>query len=316
MDEYRCLVCSGVARIEGRKVDCSRCGKFQITREAEANLRSDGEPWPRRVSCWIRHTTLMDGQDVKLQSKDIERIKQSWRERNVSEKQDALLLALAKQSAYPGHAVFFTDSHHHVLAWAESEKEGAFHLKTLKQRGLVDKADTDITFVVTAAGWDRVAEICSKNPLSTDLVFVAMAFDPRLTEAWVAGLQPGIRDAGYRPERVDTKPHADKIDDRIMAMIREARFVVVDVTTQNRGAYFEAGFALGLNRPVIWSVRADEIGDVHFDTRQFNHIVWNDPAHLREQIRDRVLGVLGRGPNTACSTPELAKRIDGLREAG
>jgi nucleoside 2-deoxyribosyltransferase len=128
------------------------------------------------------------------------------------------------------------------------------------------------------------------------LVFVAMTFDPALSTAWTDGLQPGIAAAGYRPERVDTGHHNGKIDDRIMAMIREARFVVVDVTTQNRGAYFEAGFALGLDRPVLWSVRADEIDSVHFDTRQFNHIVWSDPADLRDKIRDRILGVFGRGP--------------------
>ncbi len=231
-----------------------------------------------------------------FKSDDLERLKESWRERSVSEKQDALLLALAKMSKYPGYAVPIVPYCDHVLAWCELEEEFDYHLQTMRERGLATAPTMEPEWIITPTGWDRIAEISTKAHVSTDLVFVAMTFDPALSTAWNDGLQPGIAAAGYRPERVDTGHHAGKIDDRIMAMIREARFVVVDVTTQNRGAYFEAGFALGLDRQVIWSVREDDLANVHFDTRQFNHVVWTDPADLRDKIRDRVLGVFGRGP--------------------
>jgi hypothetical protein len=43
---------------------------------------------------------------------------------------------------------------------------------------------------------------------------------------------------------------------------------------------------------VIWSCRADCIDHVHFDTRQFNHIVWNDAAELRVKLSNRIRAVI------------------------
>ncbi len=59
------------------------------------------------------------------------------------------------------------------------------------------------------------------------------------------------------------------------------------------GVYYEAGFAQGLGIPVIWTVKADHIDHVHFDTRQFNHITWTDAADLREKLKNRIGAVLG-----------------------
>jgi hypothetical protein len=42
------------------------------------------------------------------------------------------------------------------------------------------------------------------------------------------------------------------------------------------GVYYEAGFAHGLGKEVIWTCREDVIDHIHFDTRQYNHITWNE----------------------------------------
>jgi hypothetical protein len=38
-----------------------------------------------------------------------------------------------------------------------------------------------------------------------------MWFDPDLDTAWKDGFQKGISAAGYKPMRIDTKEHANKI---------------------------------------------------------------------------------------------------------
>jgi hypothetical protein len=94
----------------------------------------------------------------------------------------------------------------------------------------------------------------------------------------------------------------NKIDDEIIAEIRRSRFVVADFTSEPEkprgGVYFEAGFAQGLNTPVIWTCREDMLGSVHFDTRQFNHIAWTSPQDLRAKLKNRIGAVLGQGPLT------------------
>lgn len=64
--------------------------------------------------------------------------------------------------------------------------------------------------------------------------------------------------------------------------------LIADFTKQRGGVYFEAGFAMGLGIPVIWSCRSDDINNLHFDTRQYNHIVWNDYSDLRTKLVNRI----------------------------
>jgi len=40
------------------------------------------------------------------------------------------------------------------------------------------------------------------------------------------------------------------IADEIMIESKRSKFVIVDFTYNNRGAYFEAGYAQGLGRPI------------------------------------------------------------------
>jgi nucleoside 2-deoxyribosyltransferase len=74
--------------------------------------------------------------------------------------------------------------------------------------------------------------------------------------------------------------------------IRLAQFSIADFTGHRGGVYFESGFALGLGRPVIWTVHADHLTGSHFDTRQYNHIEYKTPAELREKLRDRILATI------------------------
>ncbi len=121
-----------------------------------------------------------------------------------------------------------------------------------------------------------------------------------MQQALEHGIEPAIKDAGYKPLRIDQKEHINKIDDEIIAEIRRSRFLVADFTHGVDGArggvYYEAGFAHGLNLPVIFTCREDAVEELHFDTEHYNHIVWTTPADLREKLTNRILAVIGEGP--------------------
>ncbi len=84
------------------------------------------------------------------------------------------------------------------------------------------------------------------------------------------------------------------IDVKIMAEIKNSRFLVADVTQQNKGVYFEAGYALGLGLPVIWCIKEDDLKNVHFDTRQYNHITYKTEDELKEKLYDFVCAIIGK----------------------
>ena len=128
-----------------------------------------------------------------------------------------------------------------------------------------------------------------------------MWFDESMDEVWEEGFRPAIRDAGYEGVRIDRKEHLSKIDDEIIAEIRRARFLVADFTQGETGprggVYYEAGFAHGLNIPVVFTCRKDALEKIHFDTRQYPHIVWETPGELRDSLAKRISAVLGDGPH-------------------
>jgi nucleoside 2-deoxyribosyltransferase len=151
---------------------------------------------------------------------------------------------------------------------------------------------------VLAKGYEQVS--LSASNAQFDQAFVAMWFDDSMLGAYEIGIEGAVREAGYRPLRIDRKEHVNKIDDEIIAEIRRSHFLVADFTSNpgnpRGGVYFEAGYALALGKPVIWTCRQDLIEHVHFDTRQFNHIVWNDPEELAKRLKHRIGAVLGQGP--------------------
>ena len=190
-----------------------------------------------------------------------------------------------------------------AMAWSESisVEEVEFLLDYIVDRSWLDRNEevTTKSYVITVKGYERIDELKSGNTVSSQ-AFVAMWMDSSLDDAWEYGIEPGIRDAGYEPMRIDRKEHNDKIDDQIIAEIRRSRFVVADFTQGQDGArggvYFEAGFAKGLGIEVIFTCRQDLHKLIHFDTRQYNHIFWQEPEDLRKKLADRISATVGDGP--------------------
>jgi nucleoside 2-deoxyribosyltransferase len=82
--------------------------------------------------------------------------------------------------------------------------------------------------------------------------------------------------------------------DQIISAINDSKFLIADFTGHRQGVYFEAGYALGQEKEVIWLCRESDISNTHFDTRLYNHIVWKDAEDLRKKLEDRIAAVIGR----------------------
>jgi len=63
-----------------------------------------------------------------------------------------------------------------------------------------------------------------------------------------------------------------------MVEIRRARFLIADLTGGNNGAYWEAGFAEGLGKKVIYTCRRDWADKIHFDKDQFVRVPWDEDS--------------------------------------
>lgn len=163
--------------------------------------------------------------------------------------------------------------------------------RILKEAGFVldNSSMTLVNVSVSAAGWDRVAELEEEGrSAGCKQVFVAMWFSDELKRVYDQGFYPAIDETGFVPRKIDLLEHNEYVPIQIIAEIRKSRFLVADMTGQRGGVYFEAGFALGLGIPVIWTCRKDEIDKCHFDTKQFSHILWESPEDLKTKLVNRI----------------------------
>lgn len=194
------------------------------------------------------------------------------------------LLELVASRARPGNTVQLNAAAEAPLVDAESKTEMMFLLSDLVKREYLREVGGG-NCLIEVKGWEQLQPITG----IPGKCFVAMSFHKDLKDAYEKGIFLAVKkDCKMDPVRMDLVEHNEKICDRMVAEIRTCQFLVADVTRQRANVYFEGGFAMGLGRPVIWTCSEDDRKEVHFDTRQYNHIFWKDPKDLRTKLRDRI----------------------------
>ncbi|MFB3131466.1 MAG: hypothetical protein ACE10K_02980, partial [Rhodothermales bacterium] len=176
------------------------------------------------------------------------------------------------------------------LLW---EAEAIKYIEELKKIKVKELKEIKVKFRCRLAreGYQRIGEL-RRTGRDSNKAFVAMSFkkdDPTLMDAWREGIKPALKeDTGWEPIRMDVLEHNEKIDNRMIAEIRRSGLLVADLTGHRQNVYFEAGFAMGLGIPVIYTCRESDAESVHFDMRQYKYIAWTDGADLRQKLRERI----------------------------
>ena len=288
----------------GPSVECPRCGNFKVGDAAVRLLEKLTPQQAANFSGWIsEHVGCV------LNSTEAASLL-NLRTPSVAEKADKLLAYLARAYPKPGGSLNVNDhsrplknlpSYGRILygvAWCQDQQEFYYilHNYLIAEKNFVGRDGGSL--FITPAGWAHLDSLQQTN-IQSQIGFIAMWFDESMSAAWIA-IDKGIRAVGYEPLRIDRKEHNNKIDDEIVAGIRRSKFLVADFTGHRGGVYFETGFATGLGLPVIWLCRKDELEKTHFDTRQYNFIVWEADklAELSKALQNRIEATIGHGPLT------------------
>lgn len=132
-------------------------------------------------------------------------------------------------------------------------------------------------FRLSIKGWNLYEELRRRTVISRT-AFMAMQFgDGTLQQMFEKCFKPAVARAGFDLRLVNEGQGAGLIDNQIRAAIRAARFVVADLTHDNNGAYFEAGFGEGLGLDVIYTCEKEKFEEkkTHFDTNHMVTIPWD-----------------------------------------
>lgn len=277
---------------------CPRCGKYLITREARTALPDLTEMGSKRyLLTGIVRENSKGEVPLLLTLENIPDLLASARPpRNPFEAIDRLLLYLFDRLKSPSASFRVYPNADYPVVYAHDGDELSYYLMQAERLGYIMKGRFEGQIQLDMDGWRRIDEL-RRNRVISDQAFVAMWFDPEVRSAWTDGIQPALIATGYVPIRLDFVEYNERIDDRIIAEIRRSALVVADFTGDRGGVYFEAGFALGLGIPVIWTCREDHVQNLHFDTRQYNYIAWSHPADLREKLELRIRATIPNHPN-------------------
>lgn len=276
-----------------RGFSCPRCGKFKIYTPLAGNLK-EAQRIP--LAGVTREATELNHEPILITLENIDELLVLV-PRRIPDKAIRLLSALARRTKFFGELKELHLENDVPLAYSINSAEFRNFVNYLHESQLIERqpwtSSPTVSVRVTAHGFETLE---ARNPtgLESNSAFVAMWFDESINQAFRDGIKPAIEDdCGFRAVRIDLEEHNDDIIDRVLAEIRKARFIVADFTRHRNGVYFEAGYALGLRIPVIWLCRSDDIGNAHFDTEHFNHIVWKDSVDLRNRLAVRIQATVG-----------------------
>jgi hypothetical protein len=168
--------------------------------------------------------------------------------------------------------------------------------KRLTDKNLVEAEkqppSPNVGYRLTFDGWEAYERLY-RDVAESNTAFMAMGFsNPALDRIVSDYFVPAVREAGFELYRLDGKPKAGLIDNRMRVEIRTARFLVCDLTDDNRGAYWEAGFAEGFGRPVFYTCEESKFAAArtHFDTEHMFTVRWDasDPKKAASELQDAI----------------------------
>ncbi len=265
--------------------DCPHCGVFGLTRPAEVNLRSWMEETGdrERKAAIFAHALrkMQQGQESPLLGPQVAgRIMETSDLPTVQEQADHLIRLLGA-SFPPGEFGNVSFLEHGAIVGVLSPAGFFFLVKGLIDARILQGSLTGgehAAVQLTFQGWQRFEELRLGAPSGRN-AFMAMQYGLEQMDRIVnEHFRPAVADTGFVLKRLDDEPRAGLIDDRLRVEIQGARFLVADLTHGNPGAYWEAGYAEGLGKPVIYTCERQVFEDKgsHFDTSHHLHVLWEE----------------------------------------
>ena len=136
-----------------------------------------------------------------------------------------------------------------------------------------------VQYLRSDVGRRKPFEMHEKDGAIDRIAFMAMQYnDSKHNKIYHEHFKPAVAQTGFELRRLDEKLRAGLIDDQLRIEIRKCRFLLADLTKDNLGAYWEAGYAEGLGKPIIYLCEQNHFENykTHFDTNHHTTVIWDE----------------------------------------
>jgi nucleoside 2-deoxyribosyltransferase len=345
-DWRKCPVCGSPAivykSIKFKEIECYRCGRFIL----RTGWQDEVNPFTNDLS---RDTRALISKWIYTQKepptidRDIAKNIAKHYLPNLKEKTDLFIERIASTNPFAGHHIDLNEDNikaaldileacdygsvkinesvkpvfkYFAHCFIYDTKEFRYIWKSLCDQNLLSEERPKKE--ITPAGWEYIQQLRARNPKSKK-AFVAMWFDDQMKDICENFISKAAYEAGgFTAEAVYQDEHNNDINDQIIANINQSRFMIADFTGNRAGVYYEAGYARGLNIPVIYTCREDwfntyvnqtvdviendtntkkeimMMSRIHFDIDHRNFIIWENGEDLKEKLINRINATINR----------------------
>ena len=225
--------------------------------------------------------------------KDVE----NWYPKTFAQKADKVLLKLAEKAVFDGAYIEMTDQEKKTMYFACSPKKYVAEfgeVRGIQVRYMENFLQKQEYIVIDKNGWiqltpkalDRVYEL-QKNNADNDRAFVAIQFDG--TQDLRERIREGLQMAGYQAIIMDEEHYNGQIVPEMLHQINTCNFVVAELTSKNQNVYFEAGYATGQNKEVIYLCNGKKRDtSPQFDVAQYNLLTYETIDEIPQKLKARI----------------------------
>jgi hypothetical protein len=238
------------------------------------------------ISAYIREVTDRD-EAVVLSANDLDSIVNSPTiPVTIEDKGNRLLQYLYRHSDRAGEPVVIHPlSSNYNLTYSPNLQELVYIIDKLRNEQLIIREGT--SFQLTEQGWREAVASAGGKKLKPCTILIGN--DENLSTEWQERLLPIMEQYGYLPRLL---PHGNmKIpgaEKYYLELIADSKLIIADLTGQPPEVYFAAGYALGLNIPVIWSMSSRDAETLPVQIKEIRPIVWDSAEELASILQQRL----------------------------
>ena len=220
---------------------------------------------------------------------------EQWYPRKIYDRFKIIIQYILKEQEYLGQHIFFNSLNEDMLFVDPSltdagKREYKMYLqRCMAEEGLLSIINNGVYIdcvILTAKAISLVETVDNEQ---NKIAFIAIKFNEN--EERINTIQNAIAEAGFEPRIMNQVETNNWIMPEIFFQIKNSRFVVADFSLPCDGAYYEAGYAAALDKPVIHLFDRREESDtnkLHFDIAQKSTIFYKDYDDLKERLINRI----------------------------
>jgi hypothetical protein len=286
MEKKRCLFCSEIVPIEEKgEYDrylgccCAPGSYYSLLRDSYLAINSLSYPIKNKrfpiISGYIREQ-LDCGKKVTLSIDDLETIEKAPHiPLTIEDKEGRLLQFLYRNSDVPGQSIIIQPlSQNFNLTYSPNLQELVYIVEKLREGQFIVREG--INFKLTEKGWNEAAASAGGRKLKTCCVLLSDNQD--LREEWFENVFPKLEQFGYLPFMFQ-QSDVEGIEYHAMTKLTDSKLIIADITNHSPEVYFTAGYALGRNLDVVWTMKSTQPDELFVQPESIRPIMW---AHVEE----------------------------------